>query len=351
VERIALFLPNWIGDVVMATPAVRAVRERFPAAHLIAVCKPYVSALLDGSPWFNQVILSDKRGPRSQRSIAVITQLRQHRPDAAVLFSNSFRTAVVAWLGGCRQRVGFARYGRSPLLTDRLNAEKDAHGRYKPMPIINDYNRLVRPLGVNDPGHRLELHTTSADEHAAAGVWAKHHLQRHPEVIAFNTGGAFGSAKQWPVESFVQLARQCVERRGSAVLVLCGPSERDVAREIVSRAKLPQVVSLADEQLSLGLSKACVKRADLLVTTDSGPRHFAAAFDRPVVTLFGPTFIEWTDTFFSKAINLQKKVPCGPCQQRECPLDHACMRDLCVNDVFRAAEELLDDRQEVRHAG
>ena len=350
-KRIALFLPNWIGDVVMATPAVRAVRERFPTAELVAVCKPYVSAILDGSPWFDRVILSDKKGPRPQRSFAVIKQLRQSRCDAAVLFSNSFRTALLARLGGCRQRIGFARYGRSPLLTDRLHAVRDETGGFKPMPIIDDYNRLVGPLGIGDVGHRLELFTTTADEVAAANVWQKHRLDRYPEVVGFNTGGAFGSAKQWPVDSFVQLARQLAERRGSAILVLCGPGERELARQITIQTSRPGVVSLADESLSLGLSKACVRRLDLLVTTDSGPRHFAAAFDRPVVTLFGPTFIDWTETYFPKAINLQKKVPCGPCQQRECPLDHACMRDLKVEDVLLAGVRLLDAEREVRRAG
>src|SRR5207248_5111138 len=129
--------------------------------------------------------------------------------------------------------------------------------------------------------------------------------------------------------------------RGGGVLVLCGPGERDLARQIVARARRPGVTSLADVPLSLGLTKACVRRADLLITTDSGPRHFAAAFDRPVVTLFGPTHIAWTETYHPKAIHLQKRVDCGPCQQRVCPLDHRCMRLLTPAEVFNAAVELL----------
>ena len=93
--------------------------------------------------------------------------------------------------------------------------------------------------------------------------------------------------------------------------------------------------------LSLGLSKACVRRADLLVTTDSGPRHFAAAFDRPVVTLFGPTFIAWTETYHPRAVHLQKQVECGPCQRRVCPLDHRCMKQLLPAEALTAAEGLL----------
>jgi heptosyltransferase-2 len=103
----------------------------------------------------------------------------------------------------------------------------------------------------------------------------------------------------------------------------------------------PGVFSLADQPLSLGLTKACIRRSKLLITTDSGPRHIATAFDRPVVTLFGPTHIAWTETFHPNAINLQKKVECGPCQLRTCPLDHRCMKLLSPAEVFDAAQQLL----------
>ena len=115
-----------------------------------------------------------------------------------------------------------------------------------------------------------------------------------------------------------------------------------MARQIVRLANRAGIASLADEAVSLGLTKALVRRSTLLVTTDSGPRHFAAAFDRPVVTLFGPTHIEWTETYFARAVHLQKKVPCGPCQKRVCPLDHRCMTDLSPDEVFAAVCRLLD---------
>src|SRR5207253_6179139 len=133
-----------------------------------------------------------------------------------------------------------------------------------------------------------------------------------------NPGAAFGSAKYWHTENFARLAQDLADQRGSRVLVLCGPGERDLARRIAHLAGRPAVHSLADEALSLGLTKALVRRCTLLVTTDSGPRHFAAAFDRPVVSLFGPTHIAWTETYYAQAVNLQKNVPCGPCQKRVC---------------------------------
>ncbi|MCE9566756.1 MAG: lipopolysaccharide heptosyltransferase II [Planctomycetes bacterium] len=341
-RRIALFLPNWIGDVVMATPAVRAVRTAFPDAELVAVCKPYVADVLAGSPWFADVILSDKRGPRTQRLFAVGTKLRANRPDAAVLFSNSFRTAALASLGGCRRVVGFARYGRSFLLSDRLHYATDERGKFVPTPMIDDYNRLAVALGTGDPGNKMELFTTPKDEAAATAVWERFDLKRYPRVVALNPGAAFGAAKHWPTTHFAQLARMLTARLGCGVVVLCGPSERALAQRIADESRTPHAYSLSDTALSLGLTKALVKRANLLVTTDSGPRHFAAAFNRPVVTLFGPTHIEWTETYFEKAVHLQKKLPCGPCQQRVCPIDHhRCMRELMPTDVFTTAERLL----------
>ena len=341
-RNIALFLPNWIGDVVMATPAIRAVREQFPQASLFAVCKPYVAATLEGSPWFAGTILYDRKGTKDRRELAVIKQLRAGSFDAAVLFPNSFRAAMIAALGRCRRRVGFNRYGRGFLLTDKLAYARDERGKPKPCPVIDDYNRLAVQLGTGDPGHRMELFTTPVDEESADRVWNDLGLRQFSEVIGLNSSGAFGAAKLWPNEHFASLAREMATRRGAAVLVVCGPNERETARAIVAGANHPNVFSLADRPVSIGLTKACVRRVNLLVTTDSGPRHFAAAFDRPVVSLFGPTFIEWTETYFAKAINLQKKVPCGPCQLRVCPTDHRCMRDLTVAETLSAAEELLD---------
>ena len=347
-RTIALFLPNWVGDVVMATPAIRAVRSYFPSARLLAVCKPYVADTIAGSPWFDSVV------PLMKPGLGTTARLWRERPDMAVLFPNSLRAALIARIGGCRTVVGFARYGRDALLSRRLYPRRDDRGRVRPTPAIDDYNRVVRLLGVPDPGHRMELFTTPADEAAADAVWARHRLQQCREVVGLNPGGAFGSAKHWPTAYFAELARDLADRCGAGVLVLCGPAERETAARIAAEANRPGVVALADTQLSLGLTKAAVRRLALLVTTDSGPRRSAAAFGVPVVTLFGPTHIGWTETYFPKAVHLQKPVPCGPCQQRVCPLGHhRCMTELMPTEVYAATDHLLraaTSAREVRHA-
>jgi heptosyltransferase-2 len=339
--NIAVFMPQWIGDAVMATPALRALRTHFQGARLVGVLRPYVAGVLEGGDWFDEVILS-QGGPREQGLFAVARRLRRLLIDLAVLFPNSFRSALVAWLGGCRRRIGYARYGRSLLLTRRLQPLRDRRGRRLPSPVLDTFNRLAECAGCPRPGERMELYTTPRDEEQADRLWRQAGLDACREVVCLNPGGAFGAAKHWPSASFAALARELAGRRGSGVLVLCGPAEREVCREIVTRAGHPAVHGLADVPLSLGLTKACVRRASLLVTTDSGPRHFASAFGVPAVTLFGPTHIAWTDTYHPRALYLQKRVPCGPCQRRICPLDHACMRDLHPAEVYAAACRLLD---------
>jgi heptosyltransferase-2 len=339
--RIAVFWPNWIGDAVMATPAVRALREHFADAHLLGVLRPYVAKVLEGSPWTDSEVLLDRRGPWRQRWPVVAARLHRERVDLAVLLPNSFRSALVAWLGRCRHRVGYVGHGRSGLLTDTLDPSRDERGRLRPSPVMDAYNRLVESVGCPKPSCRMQLFTTQRDDAGAEAVWRQAGFAGQSEVICLNPGAAFGSAKRWPADYFAALARALVDRRGSGVLVLCGPAERALARDIAVHANRPQVHSLADQLLSIGLTKACIRRADLLITTDSGPRHFAAAFDRPVITLFGPTHIAWTETYHPKALHLQKKVDCGPCQQRVCPLDHRCMKQLTPAEVLAEAEQLL----------
>jgi heptosyltransferase-2 len=349
--NLAIVLPGWIGDAVMATPALRALRSHFRTAHIVGVMKPYVAGVLEGGDWFDEILFSDKSfGPTGV--LAVTKALRSRRIDLALVFPNSFRSALTVWLGRCRQRIGYARYGRSLLLTDALTPVRDAKGRITPSPIIDAYNLLAEHAGCPRASYQMELFTTSADEQAANCVWQTSGLNAFGEVICLNPGAAFGAAKQWPTPYFAKLARDLAERRGCGVLVLCGPKERAVAQEIARHAGHAAVHALADYILpantegpavSLGLTKACVRRCDLLVTTDSGPRHFAVAFGRPVVSLFGPTHIAWTETYYAAEIALQKPVPCGPCQQRVCPLDHRCMNELSPLEVFAAAISLLDE--------
>ncbi|WP_299467099.1 lipopolysaccharide heptosyltransferase II [uncultured Gimesia sp.] len=350
--KIAVFLPNWIGDAVMATPALRAIRHQFTDAEIVTLQKPYVADVLDGLNFVDRKIsLSGQQNLVSR--FQFVKQLRRERFDLAVLFPNSFRSAWLSFLAGIPRRVGINRDGRGWLLTDALPA-KD---KLEPHPAIDEYLRIAAYLiekGKTESevspalSRSTELAVTDADQKRWSSFLERQSVEfKNRSLICLNPGGAFGAAKHWPTEHFAELAHRIASELQRSVLVVCGPAEKAEALQIVKQADHPLVKSLAAEPLHLGLTKAAIQQAELLVTTDSGPRHFAAPFQVPVVTLFGPTHILWSETFYERGQHLQLDLDCGPCQQRVCPLGHhRCMKDLKANQVFQAVVSLLKQQRE-----
>jgi heptosyltransferase-2 len=263
-----------------------------------------------------------------------------------VLLTNSLRTAAIAWASGAKRRVGYARDARSWLLTDRLHPPRTKSG-FKPIPAVDYYLELAYLLGCTPGSNRVELPVNPDDKAAAADAWRQLGLADHDRVISFHIAGGWGgkaTAKAWPLEHFVELARRIVRAYNRRVLVLCGPNEREAATEVVRQVGHERVTSLAPvAELPLALTKGCLARSELLVTTDSGPRHLATALDVPVVALFGATDPAWTETYHSQAITLFNKLDCGPCHKQHCPLvHHRCMRELSVEQVFAAVEQQIE---------
>ncbi len=382
--KIAVFLPNWLGDVAMATPTLRALRRRFPPpARIVGVMRPYLADVPAGADWFDEQWYFDPRAEdRRLHGGSIARRMRGERFDLAVLMPNSLRTAWVAWRGGAGRRVGYVRYGRGPLLTDKLYPRRE-RGRIAPEPMVETYLQLASSLGCEDESRRLELFTTEADERSAEAVFRRLGIGGRRPVAALNSSGAYGGSKLWPVEHFGRLARRIVDELGYDVLVLCGPKEREIARQVVreagagkgdshllperpfgcfaqkvavtfsgsdqrmirpSQKKTPDpfICSMADQPLDLGTAKGCIRRCRIMVSTDSGPRHVAAALGLPVVTMFGPMLPVWSENPTQRAANLALDLDCIGCHKRVCPLGHhRCMRELSVETVFRATCGLL----------
>ena len=334
--KIGIFLPNWIGDVVMATPTLRALRRHYgPSAHIVGIMKPYVAKVLNGTSFIDETWLFDQESSETSiRTWPVIWRMYRYRFDLVVFLVNTRRHAIMAWLARSAQRIGYVRYKRGPFLTQKLFPLKK-NGEYLPCPLVDYYLEIAYALGCPEEPPRMELATTNRDEEAADSVWRN--LGLRSSIVAINSSGAFGASKLWPEEHCSALARRIAAELGHDVLILCGPEERQRAERIARLSQHPRVFSIAEQRISIGLIKACVRRSRLLVSTDSGPRHFAPAFDVPVIALFGPTDVRWSDTHSPKEVHLQIPVDCGPCHQRTCPLKHhKCMVDLDVDIVFKA---------------
>ena len=343
-RSILVVLPTWVGDFVMATPTLRAIRTRFADARITFLTEPNLRDLVRGGDWMNECLewpTKQRRKPWHREFRAVAAQLRARHLDWAVLLPNSARSAIMAFLARAKRRFGYDRDGRGWLLTDRIPVKNFADGRFVPMPIVEYYADLAETIGCGRPGDRLELFTTpdcerSVDQRLASLGLASQHL-----LIVISPGAKYGAAKCWAPERFGETADRLIKDCGAAAVVTCGPGEEHIARTIGSTMKEPGHV-FDDPRLTLGELKSLIKRADLLICNDAGPRHFAKAFDVPVVTVFGPTHPEWTATSYRAERIVRVDVDCGPCQQRTCPLGHLkCMTGVTVDAVFDAATALL----------
>lgn len=341
--RVAVLLPSWVGDLVMATPALRALRENLPSARIVGVARPYLIPLLDGTSWLDAILPWEHRGRgRFWQGAKLVRQLRREELDLALLLRATWSAGLAAWLSGARRLVGYARRGLGCLLTDPLRPLHEGRSS-PPVSAVDEYLHLVEHLGYSVRSRALQLATTPQDEAQADGVWRRLNLPPPAEVLLLNVGGAYGEAKHWPPEYCVSLALRAAEEFDLTTLVLCGPQERELARVIERAASHPRVASLADEDVRFGTTKAIIRRSRLMVTTDSGPRHIAAALGTPTVVLFGPIDPGFSRNGQRASIELRVPLPCAPCGRRRCPLGHHhCMRLLTVDQVLGAIARLLE---------
>jgi heptosyltransferase-2 len=347
--QLMVLMPNWIGDAVMATPALRAVRAMVPGARLVGVMRPLIAELLAGTHFFDQIIYYDPRSDTpAQHFWPVIRQVRQEKPDVFLCLTNSLRAGLLAWCSGASRRIGWAGGLRRWMMSPESRSIQRGSAR-QPMSALDYYLDIARAVGASTADRRLELATRPRDEVAADESLRRLNLCSHRPLLVLNNGGAYGPAKNWPVEHFATLARRWAECHDCNVLVICGPAEREAAAAIESMAAHPRVRSLAHFEPDLGRTKACIRRARLMISTDSGSRHIAAAFGVPVVAIFGPTDPRWSENYHAGQEIVRLTLDCQPCARRACPLGHhRCMRDLTVEHVWPAAVRLWS--QTVRRA-
>jgi heptosyltransferase-2 len=350
--KILVVQPSWVGDAVMATPALRALRELYPKAEISYLLRRYVKPIYTGMPWWDRLITyrtGKSRGKAGKGLIDLAGRLRAGKFDLAVLLPNSFKSALLCKVAGIDRIVGYERDGRGLLLSDKLLPAKE-RGKYVPTPIVQYYLGIARYLGSHHRETKLELFVTAAERAEAEKVMERAGLEPSldrparnglPPMILLNPGAQYGEAKCWLAEHFAAVADRFIDEMGATVLISGAPRERRII-DAVQRHMKHAAVDLSTKGMTLGSLKEIIRRCDLVVTNDTGPRHIAAAMDVPVVTVFGPTFPEWTEINFAKERKVAVKVFCGPCQKKICPLDHRCMTRVTPGLVYGASAGLLE---------
>lgn len=342
-QRIFVRAPNWVGDLVMATPALARLRAGYPRAHLAVGLRPYLKPLLSGAPFCDQLIDLPKT-PNLRELRRQAAALREQRFDLAVVLSNSLQTGLLVRLAGIRHRLGYTQ-GRPFTMTMGLRAASQRslwrrHGpRRVPKPMPQYYADLLDLLGLPAIGDRPQLHVSS-DEDARVDAWlAARSVPPGAPIVLLNAGASFGASKLWFADRFAAVGCALRERHGLVPIYLAGPAEVELVRGIATQA---QALATVDPVFPLSDLKALVRRARLMVTTDTGPRHIAVAFGVPLVCLMGPTDPRYTNYCLDETILIRRELECSPCHRKVCPLGHQdCMRKIEVDEVLAACANLL----------
>jgi heptosyltransferase-2 len=344
-SKIFVRAPNWVGDMVMATPAFESIRRGYPRAEIVCGLRPWLRSLLDGSGFFDRFIETPRAGGLGGLCKQV-KELRREDFDLAIILPNSFETGLVPFLARIPVRVGY-RQGRPLLMNVGLRAQRlrGLFGRRgprrvpEPMPLY--YARLLKLLELPELRDRGTL-TVTDEERSFIDVWARDRgIGPDDKLLLLNAGASYGASKLWEEDRFAAVARHFADAHGMVPVFLAGPNEVDMVDRIATAAG---AIAAINPVLPVHTLKALVERAQLMITTDAGPRHVAVAMGVPVVCLMGPNDPRYTNYGLDRQIVIQKaELECVPCQKKQCPLGHRqCMTTIMVDEVVVAGEQLLD---------
>lgn len=335
-RNVLIWLPTPLGDAIMATPALRAFRDLFADARITFIAPEFTRQILSPSPFCNDWIAPPKG------LLATVKTLKSHSFETAILLKNSFSSALAVRLAGIGRRIGYARDGRSFLLTDKLTPLRTGSGGFLPLPMTDYYLAIAESLGAGVDHRTPELSVT--DECIQAVRQKVPAVDAQGPLVILVPGGAFGPSKLWPVERYADLADQLAATCGATVILSIAPIPEEIRiADAICRQAAAEVVHLGRTPLSGGELKALFSLADVVITNDTGPRHIAIALDKNIVTLFGPNNPQWTQTGHDKEIQIIGKAHCVPCDQPQCKQNqHLCMESITVQAVLKAAQRFLE---------
>ena len=336
IRKILVRTPNWLGDAVLALPALAALEKAFPRASVALLAHIRVAGLFGLEKRTEGVIPYEPHGVhRGVRGISkLVGELKKGRYDLAVVFPNSFSSAWMAFLTKARQRVGYVSEGRGRLLTIRVRLRKDYRQRH----LSEGYLDLIRAMGVETEAGELRIALFPGIKREGERFLREHGVRSDRKLIGFGAGATYGEAKRWDAERFGDMGRRLV-RKGYEVILLGVKEEHWLCEDI--RQKIGKgAVNLAGET-DLRQLAGVLAHCAAFVSNDTGAMHLAAALGLPVVALFGSTSPEWTRPLGRTSV-LYKHPYCSPCFARTCPDgSRRCWKAIEADEVFSTLQEFL----------
>lgn len=339
--NIMIRATNWVGDAILALPAIRAVRQKFPDARISIVARPYVAEIYRDQSLCDELIPYDPKGAHRGWSgrANLISELRARKFDVALLLQNAFDAAWLAWRAQIPERIGYARDGRRFLLTKPIAVPKPSeipsHEKFY-------YLELLRRAGwtseLQNDDHII-LHVPESSRAKAAETLRAAGARPHVLRVALGAGASYGSAKCWPPDRFAEWANRLQAETDGDVILFGTVAEAPVSNAIIAGMKRKPIDLTG--KTAIGDLPALLSQCQLFLGNDSGAMHVAAAVGLPVIAIFGPTDPFGTAPVTPLFTIVQEKPYCSPCFLRRCPTDHRCMKSITPEMVAAAVNPWL----------
>lgn len=336
-ENIIVRMPNWLGDLVMATPVLTDLRNHWPKAKITAMCQGAVGDVLQEDPHLDEILKFKRPSGWIHRAEHgdIIQPLRQGRYDLGILLTNSFSSAWWFWRGHVKNRIGYATHLRSCLLDDAIPfpVEKDSQH------LVKTYKMLLEPLGIPVSLTSPKLYVTEQEKLKVREWLDKVEIKPDDILVGINPGAAYGSAKCWLPDRFKKVTQQLLGNPHIKILFFGDKSGAPLVNDICAGLPAERVINLAGKT-TLRELVAFIQACHIFLTNDSGPMHIASALGVPLLALFGSTSDVTTGPYEGGMV-IHKHVPCSPCYRRVCPIDFRCMKGIGVEEVYNDLQELI----------
>lgn len=355
--KILIRAANWVGDAIMTTPVIRAIRKSYPNAHITLLAKPWVIPVFDNNPYIDEIMVyeNETRHTKGVGTLRLAKDIRKHSFDIAILMQNAFEAGLITFLAGIPVRIGYNTDGRGLLLNPSITMDK----RLKKGHLIDYYRGILK--GSNhrfcgwlgyfiDDGRKLDLFISDVERTEAIKTLANYGInsQQQP-LIGINPGATGGTAKRWFPERYAELARRVSEQFNTKILIFGGQADKELGdniNEIASKSQVktinqtsPICVNLAGKT-TLREAFALIEKCDLFITNDSGLMHAAAALGTKQIAIIGSTDHIATSPSSLNSVMIRVPVSCSPCLKVHCPKNqndsdyHICMDKISVNMII-----------------
>lgn len=333
--KILVMNVNWLGDVLFSTPALRAIKERYPQSYLACLQHPRTVAMLKDCKYVDELIVYDEEGKHKNLigKLKLICKLRSKRFNAVFILHRSFTRALLAYLSGIPERVGYRTKGRGALLTKKIPPPTEMMHR------VDSFLNLLKAVGIGVKDRAYEFGIAGRERDFISRFLEDSAVKEDDILIGINPGGNW-NLKRWPAERFAELADALAKKYNAKIIITGAAGDIRLAEEIKKMMKATPIIAAGTT--TLPQLAALLEKMRLFIAADTGPMHIAVSMKTNTIALFGPTSRQMTGPIGKgRYIVIQKDIGCDvPCYELSCP-DNRCMKAITVEDVLNEAEKLI----------